>query len=200
MIIDLKQEVKESRDLRFLEALLGALVGQRCLKAELSYGGELMLHVGDPVPYAHPKLADEQKGTWILGTRASWWSLLLNDPPFLIESNGLDPGPPEPTLTPDDVEKKARQLIGSTVVLAEPDLHPVRGALHRGIALFVEFSNRSRLAVVPNGEADEENSLADWELFTPYHMYLTCGLGPVWSYLRSDMVTPAASPGGAPGT
>jgi hypothetical protein len=200
MIIDLKQEVKGSRDFRFLEAVLGALVGQRCLKAELSYGGELMLHVGDPVPYGHPKLADELKGTWILGTRASWWSLLLNDPPFLIESSGLDPGSLEPTLTPDEVEKRAGQLIGSTVVLAEPDLHPLRRSPHRGVALFLEFSTRSRLAVVPNGEADEENPLADWELFTPYHMYLTCGPGPVWSYLRSDVITPLASPGGAPGT
>ena len=71
VIIDLKTEVIQSRDLRLLMAMLDVLVGQRCLKIEVSYGEELMVHLGAPVAYSHPKLADEAKGSWILGTRAS---------------------------------------------------------------------------------------------------------------------------------
>ena len=91
VVIDLKTEVPGSQDLGLLAAMLDMLVGQRCLKAELSYGEELMLHLGAPVPYSHPKLADETKGSWILGTRASRWSLLLSRPPLLIASNGRRP-------------------------------------------------------------------------------------------------------------
>ena len=72
MILDLTEPVpKVASDATFLRALLTALVGQRCLKVDLSYGGELMLHIGNPVAYAHPKLADEVKGSWTSGTRAS---------------------------------------------------------------------------------------------------------------------------------
>ncbi len=192
MIIDLKKEVRESREFHLLEAFLGTLVGQRCLKVELSYGGELMLHVGEPLPYSHPKLADEQKGGWILGSRASGWSFLLNDPPFLIESDGQGPGTVEGSaahaLDPGQVEEKVAQLIGSTIIAATLALQPLRRAPHLGVSVFIGFANRSRLVIAPNDELDEEPHLADWELFTPYGMYLRCGPGPVWSYLRSDVL------------
>jgi hypothetical protein len=191
MLIDLKREVKDSRDFHFLEAVVGSLVGQRCVSVEMSYGGELMLHVGEPVPYSHPKLAGEKKGTWILGTRASWWNFLLTDPPYLILPNGT----PESsgaaswqTVTAEEIESKAAQLIGRPVVFAAPTLYPLRGAPCLGVALFIGFGNGSRLAIMPNDDSDEEPLLADWELFTPFAMYLRCGPGPVWSYVRSDVV------------
>lgn len=196
MIIDLKQEVKASQDIHFLQGLLHALVGQRCLKVELSYGGELMLHLGEPQPYAHPKLADETKGAWILGTRASWWRLLLNNPPLLIEEGDLDG---------ELVEKKTGSLSGTSVVAVEPNLLPLHGVgavrhwgpgtsvptPQSGVVLVVRFSDGSSLVVTPTGELEQEPPVADWELFTPYHMYLTCGPGPAWSYLRSDVATAA---------
>ena len=187
VVIDLKAEVKESRDLGLLAAMLDMLVGQHCLKAELSYGEELMLHLGAPVPYSHPKLADETKGSWILGTRASRWNLLLSRPPLLIASNGRRPAEAGDGAPPEEVEKKAEPLIGCTVVIATPERHPGQTASRGGVTLVLAFSDGSRLTVIPDDEPDDATPLADWELFTPYDTYLVCGPGPVWSYRRSDV-------------
>src|SRR5437764_1108016 len=80
--------VESSRDLTLLNRLLSALVGQPFLKAKRSYGGELMLHFGGPVPYTSPKLAGEKKGAWILGTRASGWGLSLPSIPGEAGTSG----------------------------------------------------------------------------------------------------------------
>ena len=191
VIIDLKTEVIQSRDLRLLMAMLDVLVGQRCLKIEVSYGEELMVHLGAPVAYSHPKLADEAKGSWILGTRASRWSLFLSQPPLLIASNGrlvteVGAGSPRET-PPSEVEKKAEPLIGCTVAMVKPEWRLPTASLG-GVALVLEFGDGSRLTVNPDDEPDDRTALADWELFTPYDMYLVCGPGAVWSYLRSDVV------------
>ena len=71
MIIDLGKQVTESRDSKLLNGILRMLIGLPCLKVELSYGDELTAHFGFPLAYNHPRLADEFKGAWILGTRGS---------------------------------------------------------------------------------------------------------------------------------
>jgi hypothetical protein len=183
--------MKYSRNLKYLEAFLDILVGQRVLKIDFSYGGELMLHVGEPLPYSHPGLAAEKKGSWILGTRASWWSLVLNDPPSLL-SNRLSDEQDEQgegqIIPAEEFEKRASRLAATAITAATPQPRPLGKSVGLGIALFVELSDKSRLVVLPNVEPDEEPKLADWELFTPYHTYLTCGPGLAWSYLRSDIV------------
>src|SRR4051794_18951827 len=78
MIVDLKQEVKDSRDLRLLDLFLKALHGQRCMEARLSYGDELKIHFGEPQPIADQKLAGIQRGAWVLAVRASPWRAHLN--------------------------------------------------------------------------------------------------------------------------
>jgi hypothetical protein len=191
IVIDLKSEVQRSADLHLLDGMLRALLGQRCLKVELSYGEELMLHFGDPVPCSSAALADETKGAWILGTRASRWTLMLHDPPVLIASDS----PPfadeesanEQETSSQDVEKRAEPLIGRNIVTAKAQcLFPeIPGC--SSLALLLGFSDGSHLLVLPDDEAEEVTPLADWELFTPYDMYLACGPGPVWSYQRSDV-------------
>lgn len=195
IIIDLKSEVKQSSDLGRLEAMLGTLIGQRCLKVELSYGEELMLHLGTPMPYSSPKLADEAKGSWIIGTRASRWNLLLSKPPLLIASDVraaavAENGKPQEA-APEEVEKKAEPLIGRTVIAVKPERLPPGGPSAGGVGLTLEFGDGSRFVVIPDDHADDGTPLADWELFTPYDMYLACGPGPVWSYARSDVLKTA---------
>jgi hypothetical protein len=44
----------------------------------------------------------------------------------------------------------------------------------------------------PESVSDAEpETIADWELFTPYHTYIRVGPGPVWSNLRSDVALAA---------
>jgi hypothetical protein len=191
MMIELKREVAASTDFHFLEALLGLLVGQRCLKVEFSYGDELVLHVGAPTPYSHPKLADEVQGAWVLGARASAWSLLLSDPPRFIESADRPQADSDAWLpvTPAQIEAMVERLAGRVVIEAGP-----RNSSEPGIALTLALDEGSRLLISPGAEPASANPLADWELFTPYGMVLTCGPGATWSFLRSDV--PADVPAG----
>src|SRR6266571_2810184 len=84
MIIDLRNPVAKSKDFGHLQGMLHALAGQPCVKVAKSYGGELTLHFGKPVPYEHPQMADQVHGSWILGTRASSWELFLADRGLII--------------------------------------------------------------------------------------------------------------------
>jgi hypothetical protein len=197
MFFDLTKAVEASTDRAVLFELLTALVGQRCLKADLSYGEELMLHFGDPVPYAHPKMVDEQKGSWILGSRASSWRILLNDPPAIISSGwpleqGESFGSPTevPVISGEEAEGHARQLAGKTVNAIRPfKVVRLPTPVGVGVGLVVEFSDGSDVTIVPSPEVDDSDApVADWELFTPFHTYLRVGPGLVWSYLRSDKV------------
>jgi len=175
--------------------MLDVLLGQRCLRLELAYPGELVLHAGDPLAYSPPSPSGQKKGSWRLGMLASWWRLVLADPPYIIRTEPIQPDQAgESSTNPREVEDKASQLIGMTIVAVEPTLYPLRREPHIGIGLLVGFSNGSRLAVIPNDEADEDNDdpLPDWELFTPFHMYLKVGPGWTWSYLRSYVVEEVA--------
>jgi hypothetical protein len=200
MIIDLTAPVQSSRDPVALTAILSALVGQPCLKAGLSYSEELMIHFGAPAAYAHPMFAGEKKGAWILGARASGWRLLLPDPPVIIEAGwhaGLHhwPGALGQAIAParcehvgeEKFEQTLARLAGETLSFARP--FPLSLLAAGGVGLMLGFTNGANLVVCPNPEPDDDGeSLADWELFTPYHTYLRCGPGLVWSYLPSDEV------------
>ena len=85
------------------------------------------------------------------------------------------------------MEKKAEPLIGCTVTAVKPEWHVPQTASRGGVALVLQLSDGSRLSVIPDDEPDDGTPLADWELFTPYDMFLACGPGPVWSYRRSDV-------------
>ena len=105
-------------------------------------------------------------------------------------ANGQGPAKPEPRrLSGVEIEKNAWQLSGKTVLSVVPITFPM-AAVGEGVGLIVEFAGGSSLAVVPNPEPEPEGTpdpVADWELFTPFHTYLTVGPGAVWSYLRSDV-------------
>lgn len=67
--------VREPEDLHELEAILDALRGVPCWRARWSYGDELVLDLGGERPYDSPLLASATRGEWMLGTRASEWSV-----------------------------------------------------------------------------------------------------------------------------
>jgi hypothetical protein len=194
MIIDLKSEIKDSADLRLLNAFLGAMTGQRLLKARLSYGDELKLHFGEPQPAPHPRLASLQRGSWVLATRASRWEAALSRPGLVLDA-GVFLSPPAPhtqTATPREMAEYADKLAGAEVGAARAVWSGDR-TLAPGLQLV--FTDGSHFTLLPDpsnlpDEGDDE-PLADWELFTPYKTYLRVGPEPVWSNLRSDVVAGA---------
>lgn len=193
MIVDLTRPMEQSQDLRLLHSILEALVGQPCLKARFAYAGELKLDFGRPVPYSSPKMAGTLKGSWRLGTRASGWRMMLGEAGLLILNDPVEH--PEAArgaeLTDDQIEAKANALAGKSVIRATPFL--TSHATHEGIGLAILLEDGSGIRVIPDSGTDagdasaEVEAVADWELFTPYHTYLRCGPGFVWSLRRSDV-------------
>jgi hypothetical protein len=197
MIIDLHKPVAKSKDFGHLQGMLYALAGQPCLKVARSYGGELTLHFGKPVAYEHPKMAEQLHGSWTLGTRASSWELFLADRGLIIATgmpiagreradNNL-PLPEFEQIATDCLAGKRIEAVRLVSAYAQAWPAFLYGTLP-GYWLQLWFTDGSHLLVVPSTEPDEEDPLPDWELFTPYHTYLQCGPGPVWSYERSDVV------------
>lgn len=193
MIIDLTKDVQASNNTDLLAGLLSMLVGQPCVKAEFSYGGEFKFHFGGPVPYKHPKLADKKKGAWVLGVRASKWRLLLLNPPLLIEidwpeelktATRSSQWKARPPVDEAEVEKATSRLVGQMVM----DVQPMPFTL--GVGLQIVFADGSNLVICPNPEEDEDpEPLADWELLTPYRARLQVGPGVSWRYLRFQDAT-----------
>jgi hypothetical protein len=58
------------------ERWVNELVDEPLLRAAFSYGGELRLHFGKPVPYENERLAGRTHGEWTLGLRATPWVLV----------------------------------------------------------------------------------------------------------------------------
>ena len=52
------------------------LVDEPLLRSSFSYGGELRLHFGKPVPYENERLTGRTRGEWTLGLRATPWVLM----------------------------------------------------------------------------------------------------------------------------
>ena len=182
-----------------LDDYLAALVGQRCLKARLSYGDELKLHFGDPQPVTNPKLASTQRGAWVLATRASAWRVYIK-PLGQVPDADLQMGskPPLDMATPESMASYADKLSGCEVVSAYATwwFHPP--GMAPGLLLIFGDGSSFELAPIFAGDIIEGEEVADWELFTPHRMYLRVGPGPVWSNLRADVPAGVGVSGGPP--
>src|SRR5258706_3819823 len=75
MVTSVIQIVKSPADLDKLSDLIRGVVGQLCWGPRLSYGDELVLHIGARLPYNSKKLAGKEKGAWILGTLGTDWQI-----------------------------------------------------------------------------------------------------------------------------
>jgi hypothetical protein len=197
MILDLTRPAGATQDPALLRGFLNALVGQRCLKADLAYGNQLMLHVGGPVAYVHPKLNDEKKGSWILCSVASGWRIFVADTAAVIESDCFpdgwsDPryselllrGGPTRNASGEQIEGAAKPLSGKVIVAARPILFPA--PLGKSVGLSVDFGEGSSVVIVPNTEPDDD-PLPDWELYSPTGGCLQVGPGLKWEYVQADL-------------
>lgn len=203
MILELPIPQKKTTDPSVLGVVLGELAGLPCLKAEVSYGGELMLHFGSGQSYQHPKLKNQERGEWILGTRGSSWAVFVPGNPNLVAFQGLrlTPYPWPWGMLPHaiiDYDRAAEDrsgalggLAGAVVLGAAASCcfgrNPKKKTVERTVGMNISFVSGAWFSLMPFPEVDiDKDPLADWELFTPLHTYLQCGPGFFWSYLRSD--------------
>src|SRR5215216_7806025 len=120
--------VVEPTDLDRLNEIISEILGATCWRANLSYGDELILNIGDRLPYSQPSMAGREKGAWMLGTRASAWR--IHCPMGTLASSDEDP---------DALKQKLHYVEGTSVTefnTGFPDL-----------ALTVNFANGCALRV-----------------------------------------------------
>lgn len=156
-MIDLRKEVRESEDWEELQEIVSSMVGETLLNVRMSYGDELALHFGQPVPA-------------IMSTRGEW-VLRLRDCVCDFEGdlyNRLSDSQPV-------------TVTGVTLLRTEGEMI-FNMSLGNGVTL--RFTNT---IVEDLQRADDDfDPLANWELFTPYGTYLRVGPGFVWSLLPAD--------------
>jgi hypothetical protein len=133
------------------------LVDEPLLRASFSYGGELRLHFGKPVPYENQRLSGRTHGEWTLGLRATPWVLVADS---AVRSRSHD--------EPQHVLQQFAQLEGKLLVSA------VRR--HSDCALTLRFADGHWLMALtePRTEVPAKNAKALdlWELRTPTGLFV----------------------------
>lgn len=159
MTTNLVQQVRKPTDLEQLREITTKVIGEKCWRANLSYGDELSLHIGARIPYSQKSMTGKEKGAWILGTRGTAWKLYSLS---------------ETVVTSEDESETIRQKISAiedNIIIALETSYPELG-------LVVTFGNGYKLRLFPSAEDDFD--LPHWELFTPYGTVLKVGLGAMW--------------------
>jgi hypothetical protein len=169
-----------------LNAYVQQIVGQPFMFFRESYGGELTLHLGATLTVQPPntKLMPTTRGSYVLTLRGSSWSL----------TSGPEASVTVPFHLPGGAAGKPMQLKelvqSPPVTPGAPVVWTSVGLTAAGFGVLVRFGDGSQLAVAPDDAPETPNDtelppVADWELFTPYGMYLKVGPGTQWGYLPS---------------
>lgn len=165
MKTNLVQKVTTVKDLEGLKEITNEIIGELCWRASLSYGDELMLHIGSKIPYAQKSMVVREKGAWILGTRATAWRIESATCTLITSEENAE-----------IAKQKVREIENTKITVFEtnyPDLN-----------LAVVFSNGCKLTLLPDTEDFE---LPYWELFTPDKMLFKVGPDAIWSYQSADL-------------
>ena len=160
---DVLESTSNARNPHVRSAVRG-IVGKRCWRARLGYGGELHLHLGARVPYRSTRMAGQKQGAWRFGTSGSDWT--LKTPTGTVSSQ---------LSSEEQLEQRLTELEGSRVSHFKAE----------GLKLKVHFDSNCVLTLIPGAENGHE--IPHWELFMPRHLYLAFGPGKIWHYGRSDI-------------
>jgi hypothetical protein len=195
-LVDLKDIRLDRSDLSDLQTLLRQLVGQPFRFFRVSYGDELLLHLGDLQNYSNPKMRGRTRGSCIVGARASSWVVTSASHHQLATKDEIRIDQPDARAARQvdikTIETGAFITPGCIVTSAGTD----RSA--HGFSLQLRFSDGSIIVIlptpepdesVPDSEADSDDvsgmEISDWEILTPYERILRVGPGLRWSYLDS---------------
>ncbi len=179
----------ESSDADDLLSVLTQLQGQRFLSFLVSYGDELRLNLGEPIPFTSPRLRGRSRGAYVLGARASSWVVVGGATRLGAAS--------------DDVQVEGATTSRVEIATIEtsriitPEAYVVDVAVtprNDGFAVMLKFSDQSVVLIDPRFDPDEPPDasdeptgveIADWELLTPHSRILRVGPGRRWSYVDS---------------
>lgn len=158
------KNIIQPSDLNQLLQIMNGLIGETCWKANLSYGDELTLHIGEKILYSQKSMAGKEKGAWILGTRATQWQ--LDYLAKVVVSSNDDP----------EIIKNKINIIKENTIINIKISYP-------NLILTVSFGNKCDLILFPD---KEDTDLPYWEVFTPDQMVIKVGPGTIWSIKSSN--------------
>lgn len=158
------KDITQPSDLNQLLQIMNKLIGETCWKANLSYGDELTLHIGEKIPYLQKSMAGKEKGAWIVGTRATQWQLDYLGK--VVVSSKHDP----------EIVKNKINIIKENTITNVKISYP-------NLILTISFGNQCDLILFPD---KEDTDLPYSEVFTPDQMVIKVGLGTIWSVNSSN--------------
>lgn len=130
------------------ESWVKQLVGEPLLRASFSYGGELRLSFGAPVPYDNVRLAGRKRGEWVFSLRATPWVLAMNG---AIVSRSHD--------------EQQHALRHFEELEGKP---PIEARLrHSDVAVTLRFGDDFWFMALTEPRRRATGSLSLWELLTP---------------------------------
>lgn len=158
----------------------------------ISYGEELQAHFGDVREFSSPRMRRRERGSYILGTRASSWAVYSKSKSTLLASDKsvLTLILKQPVLV-DDVEMRLIEeggYIAAGTAVKDVSLRKVNG----GIGLRLRFLEGSRIYILPaaieqsDASDDSDDEISDWELLDSNSHLLSVGPGLKWTYDEAD--------------
>lgn len=197
-LIDLGETRRDCSDLPGLQRLLKILVGQRFLSFRVSYGEELLQHLGDPRPYSNARMQNRMRGSFVVAARSSSWTVGSAPRHILATSEDARIHPIDvpggESVDIKTIETGDFIAPSSIVTFAE------YGRSAPGFWLQLRFSDDSMVHIQPGSEPVEDESesdahsdddagleISDWEILTPYQRILRAGPGLRWEYVDSTM-------------
>lgn len=148
-----------------LQTIVNGLLQKECWKVAFSYGDELVLHLGNRVPYNNPKMMGCEKGEWILGTLGSEWTLECGTEQICTSNQ-----------SPEITKERLRHLENTRVTALQIQ--------SSDLSLRISFDGDYHLLISDRAK-DNDPDLATWELFMPDHRLLRVGPGKTWSHTSS---------------
>lgn len=173
-----------------LLSILTQLKGQRFLSFQVSYGDELRLNLGEPVPFASPRLRGRFRGSHVLGARASSWAVVGGETRLGAASDDVRIVEGASTSRAEIATIETSRIITPGAYVVEVAAAPQGD----GFSLVLGFSDRSKTLIIPRPDsegppdASDESpgaEIADWELLTPHSRILRVGPGRRWCYVDS---------------
>jgi len=184
---DLAKVRLQSVDIDDLQTILSQIIGQPFLAFHVSYGDELQIHLGEGRPASHPRMKGIFYGSYIIGTRASSWSVRSEPQAVLLTCDAGDPDGEE-TKVPSERSRDIRVIEAGTYIAPGTILRLATAInVKGGYGLWLKFIDDSEIFVIPPPPGpptseDIEWPVADWEVITPNERLLVVGPGRSWSY------------------
>ncbi|MBL8117337.1 MAG: hypothetical protein JNJ78_07385 [Anaerolineae bacterium] len=165
-------KVEKPEDIAQISELTKPMLGETCSRVRFICGGELIVDIGQLIPYISKDTTAPRRGEWSLGICGMGWQLLDEEGLFTLA-------------TSNECQKMAltrlETLVSAKVVAFEVD--------YPGLGVMLRFDNNQSLKLT-RFDDQEGSRLIYWDLLTPTRSFIQAGPGSQWLYQRFEAIEP----------